>query len=294
MQQQKMNQIMQMLGISPSQGAGQPPQELPGAESTGTVGDSQQRINKLNLTQEQVVAASLMDPEFGKALSPLYQAEERSRSKREQAAEPELLKREERLGHLEESGMRFDRLEKLFSPELESKFPSALVTGLFTKDGELRPTAAAMLSPEAQEATKLIADELRGVKDTFGARISNFELQAYMKRLPTLLNTAEGRKRVLRDLKSMNEMNRFHDEKVLDIVDRGGGAGAISLSKAERIFRKEYSGQLKDMREAFINPEKSEFSQLPLPASYAGQKIVDEETGQVFRSDGKNWIPEGK
>lgn len=211
---------------------------------------------------------------------------------RETAAEPKLQEMETKLGGLEQSGMRFKRLGELFSPDLENKFPSSLSVGLFTKDGELRPTAAALLSPEAQEAVKLVSDELSGAKDTFGARVTNFDLQSYMKRLPTLLNSAEGRRRVLRDLRIMNKINQLHHEGILNIVDKHGGAGKMPISKAERIFKNEYKDEMEELRDEFVNPNKKSFSSLRDPASYPGKRMIDEETGQIFKSNGQEWVPE--
>lgn len=209
-----------------------------------------------------------------------------------QKAEPELLERENKLNQYEQEGARFERLQELFSPELENKFPSSFSVGLFTKDGELRPTAASLLSPEAQEAVKLIADNLSGAKDTFGARVTNFDLQSYMKRLPTLLNSSEGRRRVLRDLRLMNKLNTMHQEGVLEIVEREGGPGKISLSQAERRYRKEHAKEIANLKKEFVSPEKYNFTEKPDAKVYSGRVIVDEETGEKFRSNGQEWVPE--
>jgi hypothetical protein len=243
-------------------------------------------------TRAQIAAYSLMNPAGAKILESQRKEDERQNFAREQSAEPKLQEIGEKLSGLEESGMRFARLGHLFGPELEEKFPPSFSVGMFTKNGELKPTAASLLSPEAQESVKLISDELSGAKDTFGARVTNFDLQSYMKRLPTLLNSAEGRRRVLRDLRLMNQINQMHHQGVLDIVDRYGGPGKISLSKAEMIYKKEFAPKIKDLREEFINPEKKNFSDLPDPSIYNGRQAIDEETGQKFKSNGKEWIPE--
>lgn len=218
--------------------------------------------------------------------------ERQFQSKRAEKAEPELLERETKLQHYEQEAARFERLQELFSPELEGKFPSSLSVGLLTKDGELRPTAAALLSPEAQEAVKLVADNLSGAKDTFGARVTNFDLQAYMKRLPTLLNSSEGRRRVLRDLRLMNKLNTMHQEGVLEIVEREGGPEKISLSQAERRYRKEHSKEIEQLKKEFVNPEKHVFQDRPDPKVYEGRVIIDEQTGERLKSNGKEWVPE--
>lgn len=211
---------------------------------------------------------------------------------REKTAEKPLGEMAENLRNLETEDIRFERLGQLFSKENEEKFPSSLMIATFTKNGEIRPSALAVLSPEAQEAIKLVQDELSGAKDTYGARVTNFDVQNYLKRLPSLLNTSEGRRRVLRDLQLINKINRTHDQGILDIVEEHGGSGKIPLSKAEGIFRKKFAGQIKDLKEEFVAPEKKVFQDFPDPKFYIGRRIEDPSTGEILKSDGKNWIPE--
>lgn len=264
---------------------------------SGDRGGSSQRLLGQNQQQEdpfaRAKAAALSgEHDLSRILSDEAKMQGKQEFAREHQAEPKLLELEDKLNKYEQEGLRFDRLQQLFSPELEKKFPSSFTAALFTKNGELRPTATASLSPEAQEAVKLVADNLSGAKDTFGARVTNFDIQSYMKRLPTLLNSAEGRRRVLRDLSMMNELNQMHTEGVLGVIDRYGGPGKISVSKAERIFKKEFAPQMKKIKEEFVNPEKATFNELPPAQRYVGRKFKNEETGEVLVSNGKEWLPE--
>lgn len=216
----------------------------------------------------------------------------KERFSREQALEPKLLELQDQLSKSEETGLRFDRLKELTSPEFQDKFPPSLMTALFTKGGELIPTAQAALSPEAQEFTKLVVDEIQGAQKTYGGKVSNFEAAQYLKKLPSLLNTPEGRNGVLRDLRIMNKLTQMHDQGVLDIMERYNNN--ISLSKANTIYRKENAKQEANMKKAFIHPNEFPFTELnDFNASiYSGVTIQDPETDQTFTSDGRSWIPE--
>lgn len=285
------------------------PTAVPGSPVENVIQGVEQssRFNPSNLFSIYPVAEKALGPDAAKQLLQLYAQksklqeqegqkirlqERKFQQQQAQKAEPDLLERETKLMHYEQEGARFERLQNLFSPELESKFPSSFSVGLLTKEGELRPTAAALLSPEAQEAVKLIADNLSGAKDTFGARVTNFDLQSYMKRLPSLLNSPEGRRRVLRDLRLMNKLNTMHEQGVLDIIEKEGGPEKISISQAERKWKKEHSKQLAEIKKEFVNPEKNTFNDKPDASLYQGRIIVDEETGERFRSNGKEWIAE--
>jgi hypothetical protein len=287
---QKQSQLQSILnmGSQPTDG-----QERPTGQQT-------------SFSPQQILAMSQKDPAMATAMShineqalkqqKMKQQEKQFQStqefKREETAEPKLLAMQESVQNLENEDMRFARMGELFSPENQDKFPSALSTAIFSKDGEIRPTAFALLSPEAQESIKLTVDQLTGAKDTFGARVTNFDVQTYMKRLPSLLNSPEGRRRVLRDLRLINKINRLHDTEVLNIIDEAGGAGKMPLSKAEALFKKKFKSQINDIRDEFINPNRKSFKDSPDPSLYRGQLLIDEETGQKSRSNGKEWIDE--
>lgn len=210
---------------------------------------------------------------------------------RESTSEPELIKLEDKLNNLELEDMRFSRMEELSSPEHEDKFPSSLLVGLFTKDGELNPVVSSQLSEDAQEFVKLVYDNLTGLKDSFGSRVTNLDVQSYLKKLPGLINTPEGRRRVLRDLRIVNQINSDETKGVLEMVDRYGGPGEISISKAKRMFNKEYEPKKKELAQEFINPNRKVYKDLPSASLHKGKTLKNPSTGEVVISDGTNWNP---
>ncbi len=267
-------------------------------ETNPQLGSQQQGNEKLNITPQMILAANRVDPSLGNALQKQYDSQQKidlqnrkEQFSREKSSETELLKISDHLSQLKNEKMHFDRLENLFSPQLESKFPPAVLVSAFTKNGELSAFGQSQLSPEAQEAVKLVTDQIKGAKDTFGSRVTNFDAQTYLKTLPNLLNSPEGRRRVLRDLKLINDINQMEAEGVLDIIDREGGQGNISLSKAKRIFAKEFEPKRKELAEEFVNPEKKEFNSPPNAANYTGKRLQDDQ-GKVFISNGKEWVPQ--
>jgi len=310
-QKMKMEGVQNLLG-SLGLGGEAPPQQGNSFGSQGTPPPSNQQqmsqLEKIATNPKAMLEIAALNKPLADQIQQMYgnllkerkinlqkeQHKSTLEQKRENLAEPELIKIYKNLESLENEEMRFSRLSDLFSPELESKFPSGFTTALFSKNGELRPAAFSQLSDEAQESVKLITDQILGAKETFGARVTNFDLQTYLKRLPSLLNSPNGRRRVLRDLRMINKLNRLHDEKTLEIIEEGGGAGKMPLSKAKAIFRKRYKDEVQALRQEFINPNKKTFSSLEDidPSLYNGQRFLDEETGQIFKSNGKELIPE--
>jgi len=203
--------------------------------------------------------------------------------------EPKLAELSDTQRKLETENARYERLENLFADP--SKFPSSFTAALFTKDGTINDIVYSQMTPEAQEAVKLIIDSTSNIKDTYGARITNFDLQTYLKKLPSLLNSPEGKTRVLRDLKIINELNRMHASGIQEIFEEQGGSDKIPYSKAETLYKKRYGGLEKDLLSKFVNPEKGSFKSMPNANEYLGRKIKDDKTGEIFISDGKEWKP---
>lgn len=203
--------------------------------------------------------------------------------------EPKLMELSDNQRKLEMEEARYDRLSNLFSDP--SKFPSTFTAAIFSKEGQINDLAYSQLTPEAQESLKLIIDSTSNIKDTYGARVTNFDLQTYLKKLPSLLNSPEGKSRVLRDLQVMNRINQLHASGIQEIFEEAGGTDKIPYSKAESRYKKRYGGLEKDLKEQFVNPEKGTFDKLPDANKFLGRKIKNPETGEILISDGKEWKP---
>ena len=200
--------------------------------------------------------------------------------------EPKLVELGNKLESYETEDTRFSRLEELSKA---NDLPNRFTTALFTKDGELHPLATSGLSEDAQEFLKLLADNISGAKDTFGSRVTNFDLQTYMKRLPSLLNSPEGRSRVLKDLRTINAINRLEAEAVMGEFEEAGGVDRIPYSVAQRRAKEKIKDQVSELRREFIHPTKQPDGR-PAAAHHKGRKIRNPETGEVLESDGKEWI----
>jgi len=161
--------------------------------------------------------------------------------------------------------------------------------------GELYKVAqlAGLSSPETQQFSKTLANFVSKAKESFGARVTNFDLESFMKRLPSLLNTKEGKRRVIEQLKVINELDSLY-ENSLKKTFQHYGAGKITYEQAAKIAE----DMIADEEDALVarldqisNPVETaprEFEELPSPAQYAGQEIEDDR-GNVFLSNGRTW-----
>lgn len=74
------------------------------------------------------------------------------------------------------------------------------------------------LSPESQEFEKLSNDFIKNAKDYFGTRLTDADLKAFLKTIPTLSLTDEGKLRVMRNLREFADaaiLKKQASDKVL-------------------------------------------------------------------------------
>lgn len=151
------------------------------------------------------------------------------------------------------------------------------------KSGELRVPFLA--GADTQEFVKIVNDFLSGAKDTFGARVTNFELDRFMKRLPTLLNTEEGRRAILRQMEIINEINTLHDQGVLDEFDKRGGIRKIDYDQAVRNSKRKIKPEIEDLRKEYISHGKPLLSTEKKSSEI---EAINPQTGQrLILKDGK-------
>lgn len=100
------------------------------------------------------------------------------------------------------------------------------------KTGDIRFPALA--NAETQAFVKTVNDFTVKAKETFGARVTNFELGAFMKRLPTLANSTEGRRQIISQMQAMGDLDRLYYDSLKEVYDNYGLRG-IDKQKAEQI-----------------------------------------------------------
>jgi hypothetical protein len=89
--------------------------------------------------------------------------------------------------------------------------------------------ANALLSPESQEFKKLSNDFLKDAKETFGTRLTNYDVQTFLQTVPTLSQTDEGKRRVITNLRSFNEAAILRKNAMDKIIKANGGKRPANL-----------------------------------------------------------------
>jgi|ERR1700723_463467 len=183
-----------------------------------------------------------------------------------------------------------DRLSILSN--LSDKVPDGLGRLFINKEGGIRPFAQVLqlVPPEAERFVKTVNDFITTAKDIFGSRVTNYDLQVFKSRLPSLINSAEGRRQIIRQMNIFNELESdYHDS--LNKVYKHYGLGNISQEEAERLAEEMVATKEKQLREEFSSISSGfDLPEMPNPDENVG-KIIEDEEGNRFRSNGIEWEP---
>ena len=128
-----------------------------------------------------------------------------------------------------EEGILLNRLEQL-NPQMPQGVLGKVNIDL--QNGNLRLPAGA--SPEAQLYVKTVNEFTKNAKDTYGSRLTNFDLSQFLKRLPTLSNSMEGRDLIISQMKIINELNKLENQSLKDVYNKYG-VGNINNQQATAI-----------------------------------------------------------
>lgn len=134
---------------------------------------------------------------------------------------------------------------------------SAIGTGLGTAFGALISPIATLTkyglrgkTPDAEEFEKLTAEFTRGVREVFGSRISNFELENYLAMVPKLENTDAGKLQIIKNIKSANKAAELKFKAMKDIIKENNGMRPLDL---EFQVEERIGDQLNKLAKDFVN-----------------------------------------
>ena len=100
--------------------------------------------------------------------------------------------------------------------------------------GELRFPALA--NEETQLFVKTVNDFTSQAKESYGARVTNFDLIQFLKRLPTLANSPGGRRVVIEQMEALQSLDRLEDDAIRQVYDHYGVQN-IDRATASKIAR---------------------------------------------------------
>lgn len=87
----------------------------------------------------------------------------------------------------------------------------------------------ALMNPESQEFQKIANNFVKDAKNYFGGRVSNFEVEQFLKTIPSLSQSPEGRKRVIANLKYLNQAKVEYYNGLREVLDENRGIPPYDL-----------------------------------------------------------------
>jgi hypothetical protein len=75
-----------------------------------------------------------------------------------------------------------------------------------------------------------VQSQISNAKDVFGGRVTNFEVENYLKTIPSLMNSEQGRSQIRRNLQLENDIISLKYNTMRDIIKANGGRRPPNLS----------------------------------------------------------------
>ena len=124
---------------------------------------------------------------------------------------------------LRESGTLIKGMTKINDGKYLPSGLGKLIT-IDPESGDIRETAN--LAEVANAQTQLYIKDLkrwqRGAKEFYGSRVTNFDLASFMQQLPTLLNSEQGRRLILKQMQYSNELEEVYNNTLNDALKHYG------------------------------------------------------------------------
>ena len=149
-----------------------------------------------------------------------------------------------------DSDIRLGRMEELNeSGELNAPgFESALRIAEEGLPFGLSIDLTALRTADTEEFNKLSTDFLKDAKKFFGPKITDNEVKLFLKTVPSVVNTPEGRRRVIQNLRLFNEAARTRSDVMNSIIEENNGERPRNLGS---LIEKRAKPQLDAIAERF-------------------------------------------
>lgn len=227
-QEKSRNALQALLGGAPSG-----TEEVTAEEVSPTTGPMRPGGIE-SLSDEQIQQIAVLDPVLGRTI----QAQKEARG-RENLAERKEAQRTKEVAFSQTKEVRKeisqgargarDNMKRLgrMSTLLDQ---GKLVNPVFNEAlKKLNLDIPALKNPDSQEFDKLTVDFLRGAREIFGARVTNFEAENFLKSIPSLAQSDEGKRRIIRNLDLLNQGALLREKAMRDIVRENEGNPPLDL-----------------------------------------------------------------
>ena len=230
---QQQGQEQQMGGMSALGAQQQPQQQIPGQQS-----------------QEQ----QQMSPERAKLIQDIFTSPKEKREQEKLELEKRQLNLKETKSYIDElkskekaakeADLRFKRMETLID---KGNLPNAALWSALSKL-EHAPFISGLTAPLAElikggvkwysgnpadieEFEKLSSEFVKNAKQYFGSKITQKEVELFMQTVPTLMSTDAGKKKLIENIRSLNELSSIEAKAARSIIKANNGIPPLDIEQ---------------------------------------------------------------
>jgi len=144
-----------------------------------------------------------------------------------------------------EADMRLNRMSEL---NKTGKLAGPVAASLLEKLGI---PIAVLGNPDSEEFDKLSKDMLKNIRTYFGARINVVEVENFLKTIPSLMNSEEGREKVINNLKMLSEPRKLMFEEYRQMKKESSETGTPMPVDLEETIIERIKPRLDELAERF-------------------------------------------
>lgn len=104
-------------------------------------------------------------------------------------------------------------------------------------------------APDIEEFEKLSNEFVKNAKQYFGSRITEKEVQMFMQTVPTLMQTDAGKKKIIENIRSLNELSEIEAKAARTIIKNNGGVPPRNI---EQLVQDKIAKKLDRVAKKFI------------------------------------------
>ncbi|CDK30836.1 hypothetical protein [Candidatus Babela massiliensis] len=120
----------------------------------------------------------------------------------------------------DENNKRLDRMEKILAKgNLGTPIFNATIKKLSKGIFGFGIDLSSLMTADAQEFEKLSAQFASGAKEVFPGRVTNLDLESYMKQIPNLSQSAAGIQRIINSMRTANKAALLRKDTMIQLIN---------------------------------------------------------------------------
>lgn len=159
--------------------------------------------------------------------------------------------------------------------------------------------------PAVRRWVKTINEFTKNAKDSYGSRVTNFDLEQFLKRFPSAMDSPEAREQILTQMTLVSELDQLYESALNKIYAREG-IGNITPEDADELAEKAISKRRDEIYDEVMaigndlkskltesGPKENQFDSLPDPGDpkLQGRRIQTPD-GKILKNINGQWVPQ--